>query len=219
MSDARSGDLSVGFWAYPFLASNQIWRIVLPNFTTETKPSPPDLAFDVSDPTKCRIAADTDSYLTFDQTVPSTATMIYMLDSLGNFYGGGFQVINWDTGAHSYITLADTIKIRTDDATYYIPGATAVDLEMLPTIVALNGGDPGPDKNWCAVLFDDHAGHFIVRVYRIDWPGNPALTIVDTTDPMVGTPLSLDVDPVNFRIHVLAKVGGTIKATVFRYIP
>ena len=79
-------------------------------------------------------------------------------------------------------------------------------------------GDYEAEKNWTAVLFDDGAGGWVVRVYRIDWTvETDPITIVDTTDPIAGTPLAVDVDNVNFTIHVLYEDGGDIKATVFNY--
>jgi hypothetical protein len=220
IAEDDSGNLNIGFWQYPFLTSGHIYSLPFPDYTTDELPAPIFEAFDVSDAGNCRIGADTDSYLTFDSALEGTATMVYMLDSLGNWYGTGFQ-IDWTAGQFYYMPLVNSLKIRVEDAEFYIDGATAVDLEMLPTITVLEGGDYTLDKNWCAVLFDDNAGNFIVRVYRVDWSAaaGEELSIVDTTDPLPGTPIALDVDYINFRIHVLAKVGSTFKATVFQYTP
>jgi hypothetical protein len=38
-------------------------------------------------------------------------------------------------------------------------------------------------------------------------------------DPIPGTPLAVDVDPVKFEIHVLTQDGSNIEATVFDYTP
>ena len=213
--DNRSGDLGLGFWAYPYLTA-PIWGFRFPEYTTRNKPAPLYQAFDVSDPSKCRLAADNDSYLTF--TGNNLAVMVYMLDSLGNWYGSGFEPV-LDQSQYWYIGLANSLKIRTDDPNLYISGATAVDLEMLPTITYLYDGDYNADKNWCAVLFKQ-GSNFVVRVYRVDWTVEENnITIVDTTDPIPGNPIALDVDYTNFRIHVLAEYGGQIEATVFEYTP
>jgi len=221
VADADSGDLNVGLWAYPYLTTDKIYRLGFPEYTSDLKPAPIYQAFDVSDAGKCRIAADTDTYLTFDSNIPGTATMVNMIDSMANIYCSGFQV-DFVGGQFYYIGLANSQKLMTNDDTLYPAGATAVDLEMLPTITVLEGGDWSLDKNWLAVLFDDGAGGFIVRVYRIDWTvadPDPVVTIVDTTDPIPGTPIGLDVDTQTFKIHVLAKVSGAVKATVFQYKP
>jgi len=223
MPDEESGNLNVGFWMYPYLQTlmdGRIYRLGFPEWTTDNTPLPFDNAFDVEDPTKCRIAADTDSYITFYTDTPYLATLVYMLDSLGNWYGTGFEM-RWDDDPlqYGYFPLSASLKIRTDDTEMYIDGATAVDLEVLPTMTVLYEGDYETDfGNWCAVLFDTGTG-YQVRVYDIDWTAEAGeeITIIDTTDELPGTPLSLDVDPWNFTIHVIADNGGTVEATVFDY--
>jgi len=210
------GDLQIGFWQYPFLTGG-IYRLPFPEYTTDLDP-PLFLAFDVNDPGKCRMAADTDSYLTFSSDLDGLAVMTYMLDSLGNFYGSGYQV-DWAGSQFYYIGLGNSLKIRTTDE-LYVEGATAVDLEMLPTVTYLYEQDTEQGWNWCAVLYDT-GGQYVVRIYEVNWTAETGseLTTIDTTDPIDGTPLALDVDGYNFTIHVLADNGGTIEATVFNYTP
>lgn len=210
----ESGDLNIGFWQYPYLTGG-IYRLGFPEYTTDNQPAPLFQAFDVTDASLCRLAADTDSYLTFTEN--NMAVMTYMLDSLGNWYGTGFE-IDFDAGQFNYIGLENSLKIRTDDTDFYVEGATAVDLEMLPTMTYLYEGEFDDHGNWCAVVFDT-GGQYVVRIYRVDWTAEQGdeITIIDTTDPIDGTPIALDVDYVNFTIHVLADNGGTIEATVFDY--
>jgi len=209
----ETGDLHLGFWQYPYLTGG-IYRLGFPEYTTDNLPAPLFEAFDVSDLTVLRLAADTDSYLTF--TGNNLAVMCYMLDSLANWYSTGFE-IDFDAGQFNYIGLGNSFKVFTDDTDLYPEGGTAVDLEMLPTMSVLYEGDSEIHGNWCAILFD-MGGEYIVRVYRIDWTAEEdEITIIDTTDPIDGTPLAIDVDFVDFTIHVLADNGGTIEATVFDY--
>ena len=75
--------------------------------------------------------------------------------------------------------------------------------------------------NWLAVVFDNGDNTWVVKVYKVDW-SVAALTdliteVIDTTDVFPGTPIAIDVDYINFQIHVLADNGGTIEATVFEY--
>jgi len=215
--EEESGDLNLGFWGYPYLQSpSVIYRLGFPEYTTDNLPAPLFQAFDVSDPSKCRLASDSDSYLTFDPELEGIAIMCYMLDSEANWYGTGYQ-LDWDAGMFYYIGLGNSLKIRPGDD-MYVEGGTAVDLEMLPVMTVLREGEFEDHGNWCAVVFD-MGGSYVVRVYRIDWTGEleNALSVIDTTDPIEGTPLALDVDPWNFTIHVLADNGGTIEATVFDY--
>jgi hypothetical protein len=220
--DARKGDLNFGYWPYPYVEQGQagnIARMFFPDWTTDMDP-PVFNAFDVSDPPKCRLAADTDPYVSAEYPSGSGdvyyLTVVNMLDSLGNFYST-FCTDDYDPG-WLYLPLQYALTIRNTADPLYFEGGTAVDLETLPTITVLKGGDYEAEKNWTAVLFDDGAGGWVVRVYRIDWTvASDQITIVDTTDPISGTPIAIDVDNVNFTIHVLYEDGGAFKATVFNY--
>ena len=213
----ETGDLNIGFWDYPFLTGEGIYRLGFPEYTTDNEPAPLFQAFDVTDPNACRMGADTDSYLTF--TEDNGAHMCYMLDSLGNWYGTGFE-LDFVGMTFWYIGIENSLKIRTDDSEFYISGATAVDIEVLPTMTVLYEGDSTEHGNWVAVVFDT-GGNFVVRVYRVDWTADSGeeISIIDTTDPVPGTPLAIDVDILNFTFHVLADNGGTIEATVFDWTP
>jgi len=223
------GDLSIGFWQYDFnmdvpsgegYAGGGIFRLPFPNFTTLVDP-PFFEAFDVSDPAKCRLAADTDSYLSIAPDLTNMAVMVYMIDSLGNFYGTGYQ-IDWAGGQFYYYPLDASLKIRPEYTNgLYLEGGTMVDLEMLPTTTYLYAQDWEQGFNWVAVLYDMGDGTWVVRVYDVNWTAasGEEITINDTTDPLPGTPMALDVDAKNFEIHVLANNGGNIEATVFNYTP
>jgi len=217
------GDLNVGFWQYDAAgdgyATGGIYRLGFPEYTTYMQP-PLFEAFDISDPDKCRIAADSDSYLTFDSALDNLAVMVYMLDSLGNWYGSGYQ-LDWAASMFYYIGLGNSMKMRPEYADdLYLEGGTMVDLEMLPTITYLYDQDWELGNNWVAVLYDMGDGTWVVQIYKVDWGADEPedeIIIIDTTDPLPGTPIAIDVDAVNFEIHVLADNGGDIEATVFDY--
>ncbi len=217
--DEDSGDLNICIWAYPYLTTTIIYALGFPEYTTDNMPLPFFEAFDVSDPTKMRIAVDSDSYLSFGDPYDGLINLVYMIDSVNNIYMTGFQ-IDFDAGMFGYWGLEASMKMFTDGE-FYFEGGTAVDLESLPTTTYLYGGDPEEGMNWVAILYDDGSGGWVVRVYHVDWGIDPIeeIAIVDTTDPISGTPLALDVDPINFTIHVLYEDGGAIKATVFDYTP
>lgn len=214
-----SGDLVTVLRQYPFQdpGSNIYWW-GLHDWTTDNQPAPVFQAFDVSDPSRCRLTADTDSYLVTGWVDPSEdfAVPLYMIDSSGNWYGTLFEMEYSEMRVHYLIWDAIPMMRPDDDPDdLYLDGATMIDLEVLPS------HDQGlEDLNWCAVLYDDGAGNFVVRVYFIDWTvSEDRISIIDTTDPIPGTPLAIDVDAVNFVIHVLADNAGTIEGTTFDYTP
>ncbi|HDS29451.1 MAG TPA: hypothetical protein ENN67_00255 [Firmicutes bacterium] len=213
------GDLNIGIWAYPYLTAGLIYRLGFPDYTT--KPQPPFYqAFDVSDPSKMRIATDTDSYITFGGDYDDLMIGVNMIDSLNHIYCSAFQ-LDWDASSFGYIGLDNTIKIFKTDP-LYVSGGTAIDLEMLPTTTVLYEKDWEQGFNWLAVLFQTSGG-WVVRVYEVNWTAESLEEVVseiETTDEQTGTPLAIDVDPINFHIHVLYKDGSNaIRATVFDYTP
>jgi hypothetical protein len=214
------GDLNIGIWAYPYVSTDIIYRLGFPEYTTDLDP-PFYQAFDVTDPTKMRIATDTDSYITFGGDYDDLMIGVNMIDSLSHVYCSAFQ-LDWEAGMFGYIGLDNTIKIFEDDP-LYIEGGTAVDLEMLPTTTVLYEQDWEQGFNWLAVLYDDGAGGWVVRVYHVNWTEADLADVVqtvDTTDPIAGTPLAIDCDDINFTMHVLYEDGGgAIRATVFDYTP
>jgi hypothetical protein len=211
----EEGDLNIGWWQYPYISGGAIYRLPFPDYTNDLDP-PVFQAFHVEDQSVLRIAADNDSYLTFDDTLPSLATLIYMLDSLGNLYCSGYQ-LDLVGGQFYYIGLGNSEKLFTTED-LYVDGGLAVDLEMLPTITYLYEQDWEQGNNWLAVLYDVGT-EWMVRVYAVDWQADlgDRLSIIDDTEMYPGEPLAIDVDGVNFTIHVIADVGGDIKATVFDY--
>jgi len=221
-----SGDMVFGLRQYPFDDPNSnIYHWGMNDWTTDNTPAPVFQAFDVSDPTKVRMTLDNDSYLVTGWVEPNEdlAVPVYMIDSTGCWYGTLFE-LEYSAGMVHYLLWSAVLKIRPeeDPNDLYLDDATMVDLETLPTIRFLYDGDYEQDKNWCAVVYDDNAGNYVLRVYRIDWTVEDladAVTIVDTCDPTPGTPLALDVDPINFEVHVIADNGGTVEATVFNYTP
>ncbi len=212
-----AGDLNFGIWAYPYMSTSIIYRLGFPEYTTDIDP-PFFEAFDVNDPTRMRLASDSDSYVTFGDPYDDTLIGSYAIDSLNRIYLTGFQ-LDWDAGNFGYMGLENTEKIFPGDD-LHIDGGTAVDLEVLPTTSFLYDGDYEQGFNWLAILFDDGAGGWVIEVLHIDWTSEDDLaSLIDITDPISGTPLSIDVDPINFTIHVLYEDGGVIKATVFDYTP
>ena len=210
----EEADLNIGWWQYPYL-TGYIFRLPFPGYTNDLDP-PIFQAFHVEDQSLLRIAADNDSYLTYDDTLPSLATLIYMIDSIGNIYCSGYQV-DIVGGQFYYMGLGNSEKLfQSEDL--YVEGALAVDLEMLPTVTYLYEQDWEAGNNWLAVLFDS-GSEWMVRVYDIDWQADlgDRLSIIDDTETFPGDPLAIDVDGYNFTIHVIADNGGDIEATVFDY--
>jgi len=211
----EEGDLNLGFWQYPYSTDPAIYRLGFPDYTTDLEP-PIFQAFDVTDPTVCRLACDSDSYMTFDTELDNLATMCYMLDSVGTIYGSGFQ-LDWVGGQFYYIGLGNSEKLFVGEEKY-VEDALAIDMAMVPTITWLYEQDWEAGNNWLAVLFDTGTG-WVVRIYATDWSADlgDRFVIMDTTEEFPGTPLAIDVDGQNFTIHVIADNGGTIEATVFDY--
>jgi hypothetical protein len=212
------GDLYVGYWRYPFLSSGNIYRLGIPSYTTDLQP-PVFEAFDVSDKSVIRLATDTDSYLTFDTALPNLTTLVYMIDSVGTIYGTGVQLDEANSQFY-YIGLPNSMKIFDGDAEY-VTGGTAVDLEMLPRITYSGGAPFTEELNWLAVVFDMGDNTFVIRTYGFDWTSatfpDDVIFVQDTTDPVTGTPLAIDVDNVNFEIHVLCQNGSNFETNVFNY--
>lgn len=208
------GELNVGYWIYPYLSSS-IYRLPIPTFTSDLDP-PVFQAFDVSDKSKVRLAADNDSYFTFDQTLPTSLISIVMISSMADIYVSAVQ-LDEAGGQFSYIGLQNCYKMFPDDALYY-DGGTAIDAEFIPRVTWTEQAEG--ETNWVAVLFDTGSGSWVVKVYKVDWGVADLVDLlseIDTTDPLPGSPLALDVDFTNHTIHVLADDGGQIKATVFNY--
>ena len=73
------------------------------------------------------------------------------------------------------------------------------------------------EHNWIAILEEVPEG-FIVQMMQFDL-STSEITLVATSDPLPGIPMSLDVDDHNFKIHVLAEYEDVIEATRFTYEP
>lgn len=221
-----SGDLMTGIRMYPFDdPSSGLYSWGMADWTNENQPAPVDQAFDVSDPDKVRLAADTSSYLQTGWVDPPTdlACPLYMIDATGNFYGTLFE-LDLDLGQVWMLNWSSVIRIRPqfDDLDLYLDDCTMVDLEMIPTIKYLYEGDWSQGPNWLAVIYEDADSNTILRIYNADWAAaslEEVITINQTLDPIPGAPLAVDVDPTNFEIHVLTQVGSNIEATVFDYTP
>ena len=221
-----NGGLTVAIRQYPFDdPSSGLYSWNFPDWTTDNTPAPVDQAFDVTDPDKCRLAADTSSYLISGWIDPpeDLACPMYMLDSGGNFYATFFE-LELSAGMVHFIAWSSVIRIRPDwdDLDLYLDDAIMVDLEMIPTIQWLYEGlwELGP--NWLAVIYETDGGETVLRIYNTDWSAETleeVITILETEDPIPGTPLAVDVDPANFEIHVLTLNGGNVEATVYDYTP
>ena len=218
-----SGGLVTGIRQYPFDdPSSGLYSWNMPDWTTENVPAPVDQAFDVTDPDKVRLAADTNSYLVSGWIDPpeDLACPMYMIDGDGNFYGTFFE-LELSAGMVHFVSWAGVLRIRPefDDLDLYLDDATMVDLECIPTIHVLYEGVLGLGGNWIAVIYEDSGGDTVLVVYEADWTQEQVITIRQILDPIPGTPLAVDVDPVNFEIHVLTQNGSDIEATVFDYTP
>ncbi len=215
-----NGGLIIGLRQFPYDGS--LWSWNFPDWTTDNTPAPVDQAFDVTDVMKCRLAADNDSYLTTGWVDPpeDLACPLYMIDAGGNFYATLFEM-QYSEGSVWYLMWEGVYRLRPlfDPLDLYLDDCTMVDLAMIPTVTYLYEGDYLQGMNWLAIIYDDGAGGTILVVYHMDWTVEDIMSIVEIEDSIPGTPLAVDVDSVNFEIHVMTDNGGTIEATVYDYTP
>jgi hypothetical protein len=97
-------------------------------------------------------------------------------------------------------------------------GSTPVDITIAN---AVDNGLEVTNFNWLVVLLDNGDDTWSVGIWEYDYIATPDLAEwieIGITDPLPGTPLSVDFDVEEFEIHVLADNGGTIEATVFDYV-
>ena len=154
------------------------------------------------------IAADDHSHVTVDEVNELPA--LWVLDSTGT--------------ATCFVCIWDTVDVITMnpqfDSSVWGAYGRPVDIEIA------NARDFGyqysetSDFNWLCALLDNGDGTWSVGVWEYDFLWSPNLAewnLVDVTDPLTGVPLSIDIDPVDFEIHVLSNNTGTIEATVFDY--
>jgi hypothetical protein len=161
---------------------------------------------DDTDPGKMALAIDDDTELIFGPN--QIVTGCWILDSTGYVQGIGF-----DFASGTYMAIEDKL----DDAEFEGVG---VDVECANAkTFGYSVSDTG--FNWICVLIDNGDGTWSVGVWEYDYLGDPdpQYILIDKTDPIVGTPMALDVDGFDFEIHVLSENAGTIEATVFEYVP
>jgi hypothetical protein len=131
----------------------------------------------------------------------------WILDSIGIVTG---ILVKWSDG--SYGIIDD--QLGSDEFGTKIPvDVTMANANAFGFSVSASG-----DFNWVCVLLDNGNGTWSVGVWECDYILE-TYSLIDITAPQPGTPLSIDSDGVDFEIHVLADDGGTIKATVFEYVP
>ncbi len=161
---------------------------------------------DDTDPELMALAVDDDTDLIFD---PNIATALWILGSDGVV---SCHLLAFESGD---LDIMDQVL---DDTLYGT--ATPVDIEIAAaTEFGYEVTDPG--FNWLCVLLDNGDGTWSVGVWEFNFLGDPDpfFELIQITDPIAGTPMSLDVDGTDFEIHVLADNGGAVEVTVFEWIP
>jgi len=199
---AHDGDIIVGGWQTPY--DNTGLNYMFLNVSTQGG----GLGYvDDTAPDSMAIAVDDNTEL-----------------GLGGFAAFSMWILDSQSIVHSFIVSYDAEDVaymadQLDDGEYGIYG-TPVDVEVA------NAKDfdyqvTDPGFNWLCALLDNGDGTWSVGVWEMNYMGDPDpfFAFIDVTDPIDGTPMAIDVDPVDFEIHVLADNGGTVELTVFEYVP
>jgi hypothetical protein len=141
---------------------------------------------------------------------------IYFTTHAETDYAEFFYIIDNQNWLHmSIIEFDDPIDfIYIAAATEDNWGGQLVDVEVAP---AFTGTEWSP-YGWSCVLIDKGNNTWTVQTLLWDVMATElAVYVLDETDPLPGTALSLDVDNTDFELHVLARNGSTVEATVFKW--
>ena len=194
------GNIAVSYWDTPYNNSVPGWLLPI-----STQGGGSGLVDDTN-PLSMALAADDATNLAFG-TEPTTA--LWILDSIGRIQP---VVIGWTDGSVAYVKPPLT-------STQY-GSRKPVDVSIA-NAKAFGYAVTNPGFNWLAVLLDNQDGTWSVGVWEYCYTAGPPATFtqIDITDPLPGTPMSIDVDGHDFEIHVLSQYSGNTEATVFRYTP
>jgi len=121
--------------------------------------------------------------------------IFYYLEGYPDDPGIEVMKVAWGEMGESLCTI--------DDALVGVP----VDISCLPTHDAIDG----VETNWLYVLEDNGNESWQVAVF--DQNG----TLIDRMDTYAGTPIALDCDTVNIRVHVWTEIDGDIHYRIFGY--
>jgi len=201
----HSGSVGLIWWGSPYNTSNLGGLFI--GASTQGGGSG---RIDDTDPGSMAVAVDDNSGLTIDGTHPAPA--YWILDSTGEAQS---ILAGWEATSVLYIdNRLDNEEFGSD---------TPVDLEIANAKDFGYSVSESADFNWICVLFDTSGTNWRVGVWECDYLANDGshaeLHEIDITEPIAGTPMAIDVDPVDFEIHVLSEISGQIVATVFDYTP